>query len=146
MPERDPLTGYHFVLEIDGITQAFFREASGLSSESQVIEYKEANKEGKTIIKKIPGVLKWGDITLKRGITDVMELWDWRKMVEDGQVEKARKNGSVVMFKQENAEVARWNFIDGWPTKIGGPSLNANNNDIAVEEVTIAHEGLKRVK
>jgi phage tail-like protein len=146
MPERDPLTGYHFVLEIDGITQAFFREASGLTSESQVIEYKEANKEGKTIIKKIPGVLKWGDITLKRGITDVMELWDWRKMVEDGKVEKARKNGSIVLFKQDNAEVARWNFVDGWPTKISGPSLNANNNDIAVEEVTIAHEGLKRTK
>ncbi|MCC6626341.1 MAG: phage tail protein [Chloroflexi bacterium] len=146
MPERDPLTGYHFVLEIDGITQAFFRECSGLTSESQVIEYKEANKEGKTIIKKIPGVLKWGDITLKRGITDVMELWDWRKMIEDGKVEKARKNGSVVLFKQDNAEVARWSFTDGWPTKISGPSLNANNNDIAVEEVVIAHEGLKRTK
>ena len=74
MAERDPLTGYHFLIEIDGITQAFFREVGGLTSESQVIEYKEANKEGKTIIKKVPGVLKWSDITAKRGITDVMEL------------------------------------------------------------------------
>ena len=74
----DPLTGYHFFLEIDGITQAMFREASGLSSEQQVIEYKEANKDGIIVIKKVPGVLKWGDITLKRGVTDIMELWDWR--------------------------------------------------------------------
>jgi phage tail-like protein len=146
MAERDPLTGYHFLIEIDGITQAFFREVGGLTSESQVIEYKEANKEGKTIIKKVPGVLKWSDITAKRGITDVMELWNWRKMVEDGEVNKARKNGSVVMFSQDNKEVARWNFTDGWPTKVSGPALNANNNDIGIEEVVIAHEGLKRVK
>jgi phage tail-like protein len=146
MPERDPLAGYHFFLEIDGITKAIFREASGITSESQVIEYKEADKKGTTVIKKVPGVLKWGDITLKRGVTDLMELWDWRKMVEDGQVVKARKNGSIVLYNQANEEIARWNFENGWPTKISGPQLNANNNDIAMEELTIAHEGLKRVK
>lgn len=143
---RDPLTGYHFYLEIDGITQARFRECAGLTSESQVIEYKEADKNGNVIIKKVPGVLKWSDITLKRGITDIMELWDWRKMVEDGYVEKARKNGSIVLYNQSNEEIARWNVVDCWPMKISGPQLNANNNDIAVEEVVLAHEGLQRVK
>lgn len=142
----DPLTGYHFYLEIDGITQARFRECSGLTSESQVIEYKEADKKGVTVIKKVPGVLKWSDITLKRGITDIMELWKWRKEVEDGKVDEARKSGSVVMYSQTNDEVARWNFVEGWVSKISGPQLNANNNDIAVEEITIAHEGLSRVK
>ncbi|GAB4196439.1 MAG: phage tail protein [Roseiflexaceae bacterium] len=142
----DPLTGYHFYLEIDGITQAQFRECSGLSTESQVIEYKEANKDGVTVIKKVPGVLKWDNITLKRGITDVMELWNWRTQVEQGKVDEARKNGSIVLYNQANTEVARWNFEAGWPTKISGPSLNAGSDDIAVEEVTIAHEGLKRVK
>jgi phage tail-like protein len=146
MGELYPLTGYHFLLEIDGISQAFFRECSGLSSEQQVIEYKEANKEGKTIIKKVPGTLKWSDITLKRGITDVMELWQWRKKIEDGKHIEARKNGSIVLFNQDNTEIARWNFVNGWPSKIGGPQLNANNNDIAVEEITIAHEGLERTK
>lgn len=142
----DPLTGYHFYLEIDGITQARFRECSGLTSESQVIEYKEADKNGVTVIRKVPGVLKWSDITLKRGITDIMELWEWRKKIEDGKVDEARKSGSVVMYSQTNDEMARWNFVDGWPSKMTGPQLNANNNDIAVEEVTIAHEGLNRVK
>ena len=142
----DPLTGYHFYLEIDGITQARFRECSGLTSESQVIEYKEADKNGTTVIKKVPGVLKWSDITLKRGITDIMELWEWRKKVEEGKVDEARKNGSIVLYSQTNEEMARWNFVDGWPSKIEGPQLNANNNDIAVESVTICHEGLDRVK
>jgi len=142
----DPLTGYHFYLEIDGITQARFRECSGLTSESQAIEYKEANKDGVTVIKKVPGVLKWSDITLKRGITDIMELWAWRTQVEEGKVDAARKNGSIVLYNQANTEVARWNFTDGWPMKISGPQLNAGSDDIAVEEITIAHEGLKRVK
>lgn len=142
----DPLTSYHFFLEIDGITQAQFRECSGLSTESQVIEYKEANKDGVTVIKKVPGVLKWDNITLKRGITDIMELWAWRKKVEEGKVDEARKNGSIVLYNQSNTEVARWNFESGWPTKISGPSLNAGSDEIAVEEITIAHEGLVRVK
>jgi phage tail-like protein len=142
----DPLVGFHFYLEIDGITQAQFRECSGLDSESNIIEYKEAGKNGQTVIKKVPGEMKWSNIVMKRGITDIMELWEWRKLIEDGKVDEARKNGSIVLYSQSNEEVARWNFTDGWPSKITGPQLNANNNDIAIEEITICHEGLTRVK
>lgn len=142
----EPLTGYHFYLELDGIAEAQFCECSGLDSESNIIEYKEAGKGGTTVIKKVPGELKWSNIVLKRGITGDMRLWEWRKQIEDGQVESARKNGSIVLYNQMNEEVARYNFEYGWPSKITGPQLNANNNDIAIEEITIAHEGLKRVK
>ncbi len=142
----DPLTGYHFYLEIDGIVQAQFRECSGLDSESTIIEYKEAAKNGVTVIKKVPGDLKWSNIVLKRGITDLMELWDWRTKIEQGRINESRKNGSIVLYDQNNSEMARWNFVDAWPSKITGPQLNATSNDIAVEEVTLAHEGLTRVK
>ena len=142
----DPLTGYHFYLELDGLVEAQFRECSGLDSESNIIEFKEAGKGGVTVIKKVPGELKWSNIVLKRGVTGDMKLWEWRKQVEDGDVVKARKNGSIVLYDQRNSEIARYNFEAGWPSKITGPQLNANNNDIAIEEVTIAHEGLKRVK
>jgi phage tail-like protein len=143
---NDPLTGYHFYLELDGIAEAQFRECSGLDSESNIIEYKEAGKGGTTVIKKVPGELKWSNIVLKRGVTGDMKLWQWRKQIEDGAVDSARKNGSIVLYDQKNSEIARYNFEYGWPSKITGPQLNANNNDIAIEEVTIAHEGLKRVK
>jgi phage tail-like protein len=146
MAGRDPLTGFHFYLEIDGISQAQFRECSGLDSESNIIEYKEAGKGGQTVIKKVPGELKWSNIELKRGVTEVLELWEWRKKVEDGKVDEARKNGSIVLYNQDNQEIARWNFEAGWPSKVTGPQLNANNNDIAVEAVTICHEGLHRTK
>jgi phage tail-like protein len=147
MPGRkDPLTSYHFYLEIDGITEATFRECSGIDSESSIIEYKEANKNGITVIKKVPGDLKWSNITLKRGITDQMNLWKWRQEIEEGKVDSARKNGSIVLYDQKNTEIARYNFANGWPSKLTGPTLNATGNEIAVEEITICHEGLKRIK
>jgi phage tail-like protein len=142
----DPLVGYHFHVEIDGISQAQFRECSGLDSENEIIEYKEAGKDGQTFIRKQPGALKWSNIVLKRGITDVMELWEWRKLVEQGKVDDARKSGSIVLYNQANEEVARWNFQEGWPAKITGPQPKADGNEVAVEEVTIAHEGIERVQ
>ena len=140
----DPLVGYHFHVEIDGITQAQFRECSGLGSESQVVEYKESVK-GVTLIRKQPGAIKWQDITLKRGVTDIMELWNWRKLVEQGKVDEARKNGSIVLYNQAEKEIARWNFKEGWPSKLSGPSVKADGNDVAIEEMTLAIEGLERV-
>jgi len=140
----DPLVSYHFHVEIDGITQAQFRECAGLTSESQVVEYKESVK-GVTTIRKQPGALKWSDITLKRGVTDVMELWQWRKTVEQGKVDEARKNGSIVLYNQADKEIARWNFKEGWPSKLAGPTVKADANEVAIEELTITHEGLERV-
>ena len=142
----DPLVGYHFHVEIDGVSQAQFRECSGLDSENEIVEYKEAGAGGQTVIRKQPGALKWSNIVLKRGITEVTELWEWRKLVEQGKIDKARKSGSVVLFNQANQEGARWNFTDGWPSKITGPQAKADGNDVAIEELTIAHEGLQRVK
>ena len=140
----DPLVSYHFHVEIDGITQAQFRECGGLGSESQVVEYKEAVK-GVTVIRKQPGAIKWSDITLKRGVSDVMELWQWRKQVEQGKVDEARKNGSIVLYDQANKEIARWNFKEGWPSKLSGPQVKADANEVAIEELTITHEGMERV-
>ena len=140
----DPLVSYHFHVEIDGITQAQFKECSGLGSSSDVVEYKESVK-GATVYRKQPGALKWNDITLKRGISGVMELWNWRKQIEQGKIAEARKNGSIVLYDQADKEIARWNFKDGWPSKLSGPSVKADSSDVAIEELTITHEGMERV-
>lgn len=142
----DPLVSFNFMVEISGVITGYFQEASGLGSESEVIEHKIIAKGAKeSIVRKVPGRLKWGDIVLKRGITASMDFYDWRKQVEEGKVEGARKDGSVVMYDQSHVEVARWNFSKGWPSKIAGPSVKADGNDIGVEELTIVHEGIKRV-
>lgn len=147
MAERtDPLVSFHYAVEIQGMVSGYFTECSGLGSEHEVIEHKVVDKTGHEAVMKIPGRLKWENIVLKRGITDSMDIWDWRKKVEDGDVKGARSNGSIVMFDRNYNEVARWNFESAWPVKVSGPSVKSDSNEIGIEELSIAHEGLWRVK
>jgi phage tail-like protein len=143
---EDPLLGFNFALDLSGAIQGYFTEVSGIGSENEVIDHKVVTKKGVEVIQRIPGRLKWGDIVLKRGITSNMDLWDWRKQVEDGKVTDARKNGSIVMFDQSSKEVARWNFVNAWPSKISGPAPKADSNEIGIEELTIVHEHIERAK
>lgn len=142
----DPLVGFHYAVEIQGMVSGYFTECSGLGSEHEVIEHKVVDDHANEVVMKIPGRLKWENITLKRGITNNMDIWDWRKQVEDGDVEAARSNGSIVMFDQNLTEMARWNFENGWPVKVSGPSVKSDSNEIGIEELAIAHEGLWRVQ
>ncbi len=137
---NDPYRGYNFLVEIDGITRAGFRECSGLDSTQDPIEYREGN-EGLTA-RKLPGLNKYSNISLKWGITDDAELWDWRQQVMDGNIAGARKNGSIILMDDTGEEKLRWNFREGWPTKWTGPSLNATGSDIGIESLDIVHEGL----
>ena len=142
----DPLVSYTFCLEIDGIQAAFFSEGAGFDSEVAVIEHRENGAGGKEIIRKLPGQKKWSDITLKRGSTNALDLWEWHKKILDGDILGARKNGSVVIYDTMLKEVARFNFVNGWPSKWQGPDLKAGDSNVALESITIAHEGLVRKK
>ncbi len=144
---EDPLVGFHFRVEIEGsykFDDTYFTEVSGLGSEQEVTEHK-VTKNGVEVVMKIPGRLKWQDITLKRGITSTMDIWKWRKAVEDGKVTEARANGSIIMCNQALEDVARWDFQAAWPVKISGPAIKADSNEIGIEELTIAHEYIERV-
>jgi phage tail-like protein len=140
----DLLTTFSFVLEVDSVELATFRKCSGVESETETIEFKEATKDGKMIIRKAPGAMKWADITLERRVDSSKALWEWRKQVIDGDIDGARRNGSIVIKDSKHDEVARWNFECGWPSKYTGADLDAGANDIAAEKVVITHEGLIR--
>jgi len=142
--ESDPLTGFTFRLEIEGKLSGFFTEVSGLGSEHEVIEHKVVDEKGHETVYKIPGRLKWGDITLKRGITDKMDIWTWRQSVVDGKVGDARTNCSIIMMDRNYEDVARWDFTAAWPSKVSGPSLKADSNELGVEELVLVHEGITR--
>lgn len=135
---KDPYRSYQFLVEIEGITRAGFRECSGLNSTQDAIEYREGNEALTT--RKLPGLVKYSNISLKWGITDDAELWAWRNKVVSGKIE--RRNGSIILLDDTGAEKVRWNFREAWPTKWTGPSFNATGNDIAIETLEIAHEGL----
>ncbi len=141
----DPLVSAHYYLTIGTYIQDMvFRECSGIGSESEVIEYKGSTQNDYHTIQAVPGRLKWQKINLKRGITDSMKAWEWRKKVEEGKVNDARSNGSIIMVDQTGTPVATWEFKRAWPSKISGPQLNANTNEVGVEELEIVHEGLIR--
>jgi phage tail-like protein len=135
---KDPYRSYQFLVEIEAITRAGFRECSGLDSTQDAIEYREGNEALTT--RKLPGLVKYSNISLKWGITDDAELWAWRNKVVSGKIE--RRNGSIILLDDTGAEKVRWNFREAWPTKWTGPSFNATGNDIAIETLEIAHEGL----
>lgn len=143
---EDPIVGFLFALDLQGQIKGYFTECSGIGSETETAEQKVVNEKGIQVVLKVPGRLKWGDITLKRGLTSSMDLWDWRKMVEDGLVSKARKNGSIIMFDQELKPKAKWDFKNAWPSKISGPTPKSDGNDISLEEITIVHEYISRTK
>jgi phage tail-like protein len=147
MPEqKDPLISGIFGLEFQGQLVGGFRECSGLGSSNEVVDYKASGPKGEFIMKKVPGRMSWSPITLRRGVSDAMDLWKWRKLVEQGKIDDARKNGSIVMHNLKGEEIARWNFVAAWPSKITGPAPNANTNEIAIEEIEIVHEGYERIK
>ncbi|HWO73477.1 MAG TPA: phage tail protein [Dehalococcoidia bacterium] len=143
---KDPQVVHHFALEVQGLEEATFREASGFESSHDVIEHREVGKGGKQLIVKQPGNLKWADITLKKGLTDSIQLFEWRQKVIDGKMDEARKDGSIVMYNAMGEEVARFDFKRAWPSKWKGPDVNTTNNAVAIEELTLTHEGLVRSK
>jgi phage tail-like protein len=137
---HDPYRAFSFCVEIDGLPLAAFTEVSGLESEAEVIEYREG---GDGRVRKLPGLRKYPNIVLKRGLTQDTELWRWHKNVLDGNVD--RRNGSVILLDEHGQEAVRWNFRNAWPCKYFGPHLNAKGNDVAIETLELAHEGLELV-
>jgi phage tail-like protein len=136
----DPYPGFRFTVEIDGITRASFQQCSGFDSTISVVEHREGGEN--TTVRKLPGLTTYSNIVLRWGTTDDFELYEWHRDAVEGNVE--RKNGSIVLRDLGGTERARWNFFNGWPTRWDGPDLNAETNDVSVEMLEIAHEGLEK--
>lgn len=136
----DPYANFTFLVEIDGITRAGFADASGFDTTIDMHEYREGGDN--TTMRKLPGPTKYGNITLKRGITDDRELYDWMLGIVRGTPD--RRSGSIVINDLTGAEKARWNFRDAWPTKWSAGEFSAKGNDVAIETLELAHEGLER--
>jgi phage tail-like protein len=143
---NDAIAARNFAIEIDGTTIAQFTELSGLTSEMDVTELKENGADGKLVIKKIPGAHKPPTLTLKRAKNVSMDLYKWHKAALDGKIKEARKTGSVILYDYEAGEIARWNFVNAWPSKLTTSGLKAGSNELVTEEATIVMESLERIK
>lgn len=142
MPIADPYANFSFLVEIDGIVRAGFHEVSGIDSSIDVIEHREGND---TVSRKYPGRVKYANLVLRWGLADDTDLYQWHQQWVAGDPAAQRKTGSIVLQdRRGKTELARWNFIRAWPCKYTGPSLNAEGNDIAIETLELAHEGVER--
>lgn len=139
---RDPYGNFNFQVEIGGTFKAGFQQVSGFDSTIEVIERHEGGRN--TAPRKYPGLTRYSNIQLRRGVTDDLFLYDWHKDAINGTLR--RLDGSIVLMDRTGTETARWNFTNAWPTRYGGPELDTEGNDLAIEVLELAHEGLTRVR
>ncbi len=142
MPNRrqfDHIGNFNFKVEIEGVTTGAFRNVEGLDSETEIVEYQDGDD---LILRKRPGRTKYSNVTLKRGYVNNTELWEWRKAVIEGKVQ--RKSGSIILCADDGTEIMRYNFFEAWPTKWKGFTLDGKGTDVNVEEMELAVEKLER--
>jgi phage tail-like protein len=133
----DPYRSFNFLVEIDGVTSAGFQECGGLDTQTASIDYREGG-DGRHV-RKLAGLHSFSNISLKRGITDSLDLWNWYQGND-----RDRRTGAIILLDEQGVEKQRWNFSKAWVTKWTGPAFNATGNSIAIESLEIAHEELTR--
>jgi len=139
---KDPLRNFRFRLEINGIQQAGFSEVSGFDVTVDPIDYREGPDP--THVRKLTGLTKYGNITLKWGVTNSMELYNWHREIVDGTID--RKQVAIEVYDEAGTAQARWEIVEAWPSKYNPMDLNAKGNDVSIEKLEIANEGVKRTK
>jgi phage tail-like protein len=141
---NDPYGQFNFQVEIDGVGKFGFSEVSGLTTDTNIIEYREGNEvaDGESTTRKLPGLIKYNNIVLKRGFTKDLSAYNWRLKVIQGKTSAARTSGSITLLDEARSPVLRWTFRQGWPSKWEGPALNGKTSEVAIESMEIAHEGL----
>ncbi|MFX0210796.1 MAG: phage tail protein [Candidatus Hodarchaeota archaeon] len=142
MPTRrsdDHIGNHNFKVEIVGVTQAAFMDVEGLESKTVVVEFSDGDS---ICVRKRPGLNSCSNIILKRGFINTDELWNWRKKVIDGMVE--RKDGSIIICDDSGIEIMRYNFFEAWPCRWSLSALRANESKDLVEEIELAVERIER--
>lgn len=133
---------FRYSVEVDGMELGGFSEVSGFDASIDVIEYREGDKVQTPM--KIPGLKKYGNITLKQGVADKNALYKWMETGFEKDV--VRKTVTITLLNINGEAAASWQVINAWPTKYTAPDFNATSSEIAVETLEIAHEGMTRTK
>jgi len=136
---NDPYRAYNFLVEIDNVARGAFSEAGGLTADGDSADYREGT-DLQANVRKLPGLRKFSNITLKRGYTQDKALWQWYVNVMNGVED--RRNVTIVLMNERREAVLRWHIENAWINKIEGPALKAAGNDVSMESVELVHEGL----
>lgn len=136
-----PLPKFYFSVDITGVGDNLaFQEVSGLDVESQIIEYRAGNSKLFSTTK-MPGLSKTGNVTLKKGVfSKDNRFWDWYNQIKLNTIE--RQTVTIKLLDESGSPTMIWTLANAWPTKITGTDLKSDGNEVAVEKIEIAHEGL----
>ncbi|HET7535756.1 MAG TPA: phage tail protein [Candidatus Didemnitutus sp.] len=135
-----PLPSFRFQVTWGSQQKIPFQEVSGLDTETQVIEYRHSNSSAFSTIK-MPGIKKFGNVTMKRGVfTKDNMFWDWYKQITMNTIK--RITVIVQLLDEKGNPTMTWTLLNAWPTKISSPTLKSDGNDVAIQTIEIAHEGL----
>jgi phage tail-like protein len=146
MARIDPLRNFRYRLEIDNITQAGFSEVAIAETTIDAVDYREGTDPPH--VRKLSGLTKYGNITLKWGLTvggNALDLFKWHKDVSSGQIKDKRYNVAIVVQDEAGADNARFVVTDAWPVKYDPSDLNAKGNEVMIELLELANEGIERV-
>jgi phage tail-like protein len=135
------LSSFQVAVTFAGMPTAYFHSVSGLSIDIEVVEYREGGANETT--RKLPGRVKYPNLVLKRGFSGAGDLQKWAFRIAGGVPEP--KNGTIIIFDQQHHPVATYTFTNAWPTKWSAPEFDASSNEVAIETLEIAHEGLRLV-
>ncbi len=144
MSRKDPLRNFRFRLEIDGIAAAGFSEVIIGPTTTEAIDYREGTDPPH--VRKLSGMTRFANITLKWGLTDSLELYHWHKQVVAGQLATSRKQVIIVIADEAGADHARFAVSEAWPVKYEPSELNARGNEVIIETFELANEGIERVQ
>lgn len=136
---KDPIRNFRFKVSVGG-AEAGFNEVTGFDISIDTIEYREGDDP--TTPYKLPGLTKYSNITLKHGVTDSMDLYNWIKDCVEGKIE--RKVVTIMALGEDGSTLATWEITESWPVKYTAPDFNATGSEVAIESMELAHEGLRR--
>lgn len=138
--QRDnPYPNHSFAVDLGTGDAIGFSEVDLPSGEIEVIEYREGNELARA--RKLPGLATYANVTLKRGVTGDLELFDWWRSVRDGQL--LRRKVTITLLDEQRQPVQRWVLRDAWPAKLDYSPLNALGNQVVIETLELAHEGFE---
>ena len=135
-----PLPKFYFVVDLGDGMNTSFQEVSGLDTESQPIKYRDGTSKVFSTIK-MPGIVKSGNVTLKKGVfAKDNQFFDWYKGIKMNVIE--RKTVTIKLLDETGSPTMVWTLQNAWPTKVTGTDLKSDGNEVAIETIEIAHEGL----
>lgn len=141
MAATDPLRSYNFKLIVEGVTEGHFTECSPLGVRVDTIAYREGGSH--QIVRQLPGQTNYSELTLRYGLTESRDLFDWIMETAAGRVR--RQNVSVLILDTDGAsERVRWNLLSAWPREWRGAPLDALQSQVAIESLTLVYESLER--